>query len=271
MTENKNNNIHPTAIIADGAQVGEGTKIGPYCVIGQHVSIGKNCVLHSHIVVDGRTTIGDECQIFPFASLGTIPQDLKYAGEESRLIIGNRNKIREHVTMNPGTKDDNMETRVGDDCLFMMGCHVAHDCIVGNCVIMANNATLAGHVKVGDHAIFGGLSAVRQFARIGQGAIIGGMTGVENDVIPYGLVMGERGSLAGLNLVGLQRSGLDAAQINDLRAAFKALFESNDGVLSDRLTKVANDYQANALVNDIVNFIQNKNKLAICQPKKANG
>lgn len=267
----ENNTIHATAIITDGATIGKNVTIGPYCVIGAHVNIGDGCVLHSHIVVDGHTTIGEECQIFPFASLGTIPQDLKYAGEESRLIIGKRNKIREHVTMNPGTKDDNMETRVGDDCLFMMGSHVAHDCVVGNNVILANNATLAGHVKVGDHAIFGGLSAVRQFARIGQGAIIGGMTGVENDVIPYGLVMGERGSLAGLNLVGLKRSGSDSTQINDLRTAFKTLFESDEGVLSERLTKVAHDYQTNDLVKDIVNFIQNKTKLAICQPKKTNG
>lgn len=269
MTENSK--IHTTAIIHDNAVIGDNVAIGPYCIIGEHVEIGANCTLHSHIVVDGRTKIGEECQIFPFASIGTIPQDLKYVGEESRLIIGKRNKIREHVTMNPGTQDDNMETRIGDDCLFMMGSHVAHDCIVGNNVILANNATLAGHVKVGDHVIMGGLSAVRQFARIGQGVIIGGMTGVENDVIPYGLVMGERGSLAGLNLVGLKRSGLDASQINDLRSAFKTLFESDEGVLSERLTKVANDYQENDLVKDIVNFIQNKTKLAICQPKKANG
>ena len=263
--------IHATAIIEEGAKIGDNVSIGAYCVIGKNVEIGAGCVLHSHVVVDGYTSIGEECQIFPFASIGTVPQDLKYAGEKSRLIIGKRNKIREHVTMNPGTKDDKMETRIGDDCLFMMGSHIAHDCIVGNNIILANNATLAGHVTLGDHVIIGGLSAVRQFARIGQGAIIGGMTGVENDVIPYGLVMGERGSLAGLNLVGLQRSGLDSSQINDLRAAFKELFESNDGVLSERLAKVANDYQENDLVKDIVSFIQNKTKLAICQPKKANG
>lgn len=269
MVENKI--IHPTAIIADGAVIGAGTTIGPYCVIGPHVEIRENCVLHSHVVVDGYTTIGEECQIYPFASIGTAPQDLKYAGEPSKLIIGKRNKIREHVTMNPGTKDDNMETRVGDDCLFMMGSHVAHDCIVGNHVILANNATLAGHVKVADRVIIGGLSAVRQFARIGKGAIIGGMTGVENDVIPYGMVTGERGSLAGLNLVGLQRSGLDSSQINALRSAFKELFEKSDGVLSERLVKVANDYADNILVSDIISFIENKQKLAICQPKKANG
>ncbi len=270
MTDNKNT-IHPTAIIADGANIGQGTTIGPYCVIGAHVTIGKNCMLHSHVVVDGYTTIGDECQIFSFASLGTVPQDLKYAGEPSKLIIGDRNKIREHVTMNPGTKDDNMETLVGSDCLFMMGSHVAHDCVVGDRVIMANNATLAGHVTIEDHVIIGGLSAILQFVRVGKGAIIGGITGVEKDVIPYGMVSGERGFLVGLNLVGLQRSGLEAAQINDLRAAFKALFESDDGVMSERLSKVANDYQTNSLVNDIVTFIQNKTKIPICQPKRING
>ncbi len=259
--------IHPTAIIHDQAKIGCHVYIGPYCIIGENVVLSDHCRLHAHVVVDGYTEIGEGTEIFPFASIGTAPQDLKYKGEASRLIIGKRNKIREHVTMNPGTQDDNMVTRVGDDCLFMMGSHVAHDCIVGNHVILANNATLAGHVKVGDRVIIGGLSAVRQFARIGKGAIIGGMTGVENDVIPYGLVMGERGSLAGLNLVGLQRSGLTSQQINDLRAVFKTLFQSDEGVLNQRLEKVANDYQDNDLVNEIVEFVKNKNKLAICQPK----
>lgn len=260
--------IHPTAVIAEGAKIGNDVQIGPYCVIGANVVLGDRCVLHSHVVVDGITTIGEGCEIFPFASLGHKPQDLKFSGENSRLVIGKNNKIREYVTMQPGTSGDRMETIVGDNCLFMASTHVAHDCVVGNNVILANCATLAGHVHVGDHAILGGLSAVRQWVRVGHNAIIGGMSGVENDVIPYGMVMGERATLAGLNLVGLERSGTDKADIQVLRKAFKDLFESSEGTLAQRVEKLAQNPANNNLVQNVLKFIQDKSGAALCQPKK---
>lgn len=260
--------IHPTAVIADGAELGSDVQIGPYCVIGPRVKLGARCILHSHVVLEGNTTIGEECEVFPFASLGHKPQDLKFKGEESRLVIGNRNRIREYCTMQAGTSGDRMETIVGDDCLFMASTHVAHDCIVGNNVILANCATLAGHVEVGNHVIMGGLSAVRQWVRIGHNAIIGGMSGVENDVIPYGMVMGERANLAGLNLVGLERSGVEKAEMQHLRKAFKDLFESDEGTLAQRVEKLAKD-PANDLVRNVVAFIQAKEGgAALCQPKR---
>lgn len=259
--------IHPTAVIAEGAQLGSDVQIGPYCVIGPNVRLGARCILHSHVVIEGNTEIGEECEIFPFASLGHKPQDLKFKGEESRLVIGKRNRIREYCTMQAGTSGDRMETLVGDDCLFMATTHVAHDCVVGNNVILANCATLAGHVHVGDHVIFGGLSAVRQWVRVGHHAIIGGMTGVENDVIPYGMVMGERGSLAGLNLVGLERAGVAKSDVQILRKAFKTLFESADGTLAQRVDALAKDPQ-NDLVRNVIAFIQEKSGAALCQPKK---
>ena len=209
-------NIHSTAVVGEGARVHESCVIGPYCVVGDDVELGANVELKSHVVVDGHTTVGAGTTIYPFASIGTAPQDLKFAGEASKLVIGENNTIREHVTINPGTADGVMETVVGDNCLFMMASHVAHDCRVGNNVILANNATLAGHVQVGDFVILGGLAAVHQFIRIGDHAIIGGMSGVEADVIPYGRVKGERAFLAGLNLIGLERRGFDKAEILSL-------------------------------------------------------
>lgn len=260
-------NIHPTAIIHDGAQLGANVEIGPYCIIGAKVKLGDGVKLHSHVVVDGNTHIGEGTEVFPFASLGKAPQDLKYKGEDSRLRIGKKNIIREHVTMNTGTEDDRMETTVGDNCLFMVGAHVAHDCIVGNNVILANNATLAGHVKLGNRVIIGGLSAVRQFVRIGDFAMIGGMSGVEHDVVPYSLVMGERAKLAGLNLVGLERNGFDRAQIKDLMNAFKTIFSAENGTIADRLEQAANDYNNNDLVKSFIEFAQVKSKIGLCQPK----
>lgn len=262
-----NKNIHPTAVIEDGAQIHETANIGPYCIIGPHVVIGANVTLKAHVVVDGHTTIGAGTTVYSFASLGTAPQDLKYAGEASTLIIGENNTIREHVTMNPGTKDGGMETVVGDGCLFMMGAHVAHDCRVGNRVILANNATLAGHVVVGDHVIIGGLSAVHQFIRIGDHAIIGGMSGVESDVIPYGRVKGDRAYLAGLNLIGLERRGFDKAQIRTLQKAFNQLFGA-EGTLDERIADVAETYEQEEAVQAITNFARAKDKYPLCQPKK---
>lgn len=261
------NAIHPTAIIEEGAVLGQGVRIGPYSVIGPDVRLGDNVVLHSHVVIAGRTTIGEGTEIFPFASIGHQPQDLKFGGELSELIIGKNNVIREHVTMNPGTEGGGMKTVVGDNCLFMMSSHVAHDCIIGNNVILANNASLGGHVTVGDFAILGGMSGVHQFVRIGEYAVIGGATGVDNDVIPYGRVKGERAFLAGLNLIGLERQGFSKDDIKVLQRAFGKLF-SDDGTMDKRLQQVEEDYANNDLVMAIVRFAREKTRFPLCQPQR---
>ncbi len=260
-------NIHKTAIIEDGAKISKSAVIGAYCYIGSDVTISDNVTLKTHIHIEGRTSIGSGTTIFPFASIGTSPQDLKFSGEKSELIIGENNVIREHVTMNPGTKHGNMKTVVGDNCLFMVGSHVAHDCIVGNNVIMANNATLAGHVIVGDYAILGGLSGIHQFIRIGEHAVIGGMSAVESDVIPYGRVKGDRAFLAGLNLIGLERHGFSKTDIKQLQKAFNQLF-GDDGTLDQRIDMVSNDFSDNELVLSIINFAKEKTKFPLCQPRK---
>ena len=262
--------IHPTAIVAPGATLAEDVSIGPYCVVGGEVVLGAGVTLIAHIVVDGRTTIGEKTRIFPFASIGLEPQDLKYRGEKSRLVIGRHNTIREHVTMNPGTEGGGMVTRIGDHGLFMVGAHVAHDCQIGDHVIMANNATLAGHVVVEDYALLGGLSAVHQFVRIGQHAMIGGMSGVERDVIPYGQVMGDRARLSGLNIIGMQRRGFSREEIQTLRSAYQFLF-SADGTFNDRVTEMAERFGGVAPVDDIIAFIRADSTRAICQPKGPNG
>lgn len=259
--------IHKTAIIEAGAVIGDNVKIGPYCIIGPDVTLADGVELKAHVVVDGHTTIGEGTVVFPFASLGTDPQDLKFKGEKSELVIGKNNKIREHVTMNPGTEGGAMKTIVGDNCLFMMASHVAHDCIVGNNVILANNATLAGHVEVGDFAIIGGLAAVHQFVRIGPFAMIGGMSGVEYDVIPYGLVKGERAHLAGLNYIGLERRGFTKTDVQKLMKAFRQLFEG-DGTLADRVSTVANDYESEQVIMRMIDFIRAKEGRSLLQPRK---
>ncbi|MCC6597388.1 MAG: acyl-ACP--UDP-N-acetylglucosamine O-acyltransferase [Alphaproteobacteria bacterium] len=261
--------IHPTAIIETGAKIAPDVEIGPFCVIGPHVTLGAGVKIKSHVVIEGHTDIGENCTIYPFASLGCTPQDLKYAGEDSRLIIGKNNTIREYVTMNPGTKDGGMETRVGDNGLFMVSVHIAHDCRIGNNVIMANNATLAGHVHVGDFAIIGGLSAAHQFIRIGEHAIIGGMSGVENDVIPFGRVKGERAFLAGLNLIGLERRGFGKDDIRKLQRAFNQLF-GDEGTMEQRLESVAQDFADDETIVKIVEFAKAKTKFTLCQPAKKN-
>lgn len=258
--------IHPTAIVADGAELGEGVRIGPYCVIGAKVQIGDRTWLKSHVALDGTTTLGPDCTVFPFASIGSQPQDLKYRGEESRLIIGAKVVIREHATLNPGTEGGGLLTEVGDNCLIMVGAHIAHDCKVGNNVIFANNATLAGHVEVGEFAVLGGLSAVHQFVRIGRHAMVGGMSGVENDVIPYGSVTGNRAHLSGLNIVGLKRRGFEREAIHSLRHAYRLLF-APEGTLQERLTDVAKDFASNAVAMEIVDFIQSDSARSICQPE----
>ncbi|HYG88248.1 MAG TPA: acyl-ACP--UDP-N-acetylglucosamine O-acyltransferase [Azospirillum sp.] len=263
--------IHPSAVVDPAAKIGEGVSIGPFCVVGANVELGDRVRLHSHVVVEGRTRIGEGTEIFPFASIGHAPQDLKFHGETSELIVGKFNKIREHVTMNPGTEGGGMLTQVGDHCLFMMSSHVAHDCIVGNHVILANNATLGGHVHLGDYAILGGLSAVHQFVRIGAHAMIGGMSGVENDVIPYGLVMGERARLAGLNLVGLERRGFPKEQVRSLRAAYKILFASTGDTFAARLEEVVREYEDEELVKEVLEFIRAKTSRPLLQPRMENG
>ncbi len=257
--------VHPTALIEDGAQIGADAEIGPYSCIGPDVVLGDGVRLGSHVVVTGRTRLGDGTQVYPFASIGHQPQDLKYKGEKSSLEIGTNNVIREHVTMNPGTEGGGMVTRIGDGCLFMVAAHVAHDCQIGNNVILVNNATLAGHVEIGDWAIVGGLSAVHQFVRIGRHAMIGGMTGVGNDVIPYGSVVGNRGHLSGLNLVGLKRRDFSREVIHDLRRAYRLIF-AQEGTQSERVTDVADLFSHVEPVMEIVRFIGVDSARAICQP-----
>jgi UDP-N-acetylglucosamine acyltransferase len=258
--------IHPSSVVAPEAKLGSNIQIGPFCVVGPNVELGDGCRLHSHVVVEGHTSIGPGCAIFPFASLGHIPQDMKYQGEQSRLIIGANNRIREYVTMNPGTESGGLITRVGSDGLFMAQAHVAHDCQVGDHVILANGATLAGHCVVGDYAILGGLSAVHQFVRIGEHAFIGGMSGVENDVIPFGMVVGPRASLKGLNVIGIKRRGFDRSQLKQLREVYDILF-STEGTLSDRVDKVETTYAEEGCVRQIVEFIRADTSRALSVPK----
>lgn len=257
--------IHGTAVVDAAAKLGAGVRIGPYSVIGPEVELGDHVVLHSHVVVTGRTRVGARTQIFPFASIGHRPQDLKYQGEPSDLVIGEDNVIREHVTINPGTRGGGMTTRVGTHCLFMMGAHVAHDCQIGDRVIMANNATLGGHVVVETDAIIGGLSAVHQFVRIGRNAMVGGMSGVEHDVIPYGVVAGDRARLQGLNVVGLKRHGYDRKDIRALTKAYHIIFGTED-TLAVRVGRAAAELGESAAVGDIVDFIRRESARPLCQP-----
>ena len=258
--------IHPTAVVEPGAKLGEGVTVGPYCVVGPDVRLGEGVTLMSHVVVGGHTEIGAGTRIFPFASIGQAPQDLKYRGEPSQLIVGRDNTIREYVTMNPGTEGGGMATRVGDGCLFMVGAHVAHDCTIGNGVIMANNATMAGHVTVGDQAVLGGLCAIHQFVRVGTLAMIGGLAGVEFDVIPYGSAIGNRAWLAGLNLVGLRRRGVARDELHALRRAYQDLFAA-EGTMAERVARVAEQYADSPWVAEVVAFMRAPSQRGICQAK----
>ena len=260
--------IHPTALVEDGAEIGERATIGPYCVVGPEVSLASEVTLRSHVSVEGWTAIGEGTIVFPFASIGSAPQDLKYKGERTRLEIGARNRIREHATMNPGTEGGGGLTKVGDDGLFMMGTHVGHDCLVGDGVILANNATLAGHVQVGDFAVLGGLCAIHQFCRIGRHAMVGGMAGVEKDVIPFGSVLGNRAALGGLNLIGLKRRGFDRETIQALRKAYEMLFYG-EGVLAERVAEVTSAFAEVAPVKEILDFIQADSARSFCTPRDA--
>lgn len=258
--------IHGSASVERGADLAAGVRIGPFCHVGAEVVLEADVVLESHVVVAGRTRVGPGTRLFPFASVGHQPQDLKYRGEPSELVIGARNTIREHVTLNPGTAGGGMVTRLGNDCLIMAGAHVAHDCQLGDHVVLVNNATLGGHVTIEEFAIIGGLSAVHQFVRIGKHAMVGGMSGVEQDVIPYGSVMGNRAVLSGLNIVGLKRRNFGRESIHDLRAAYRLLF-AQEGTFQERVEDVATLFRHEPLVMDIVAFIRADSSRSICQPK----
>jgi len=258
--------IHLTAIVDPSASVAGDVSIGPYCIVGPEVTLGAGVELMSHVVIGGETTLGDGCRVFPFASLGLEPQDLKFSGEKSKLVIGKNCTIREHVTMNPGTEGGGLATRVGDDCLFMVATHVAHDCQVGKSVIMANNAGLAGHVIVEDYAIIGGLAAIHQYVRIGRHAIIGGLSGVEQDVIPFGSVTGDRAYLQGLNLVGLKRHGFDRDDIHTMRNAYRLLF-ADEGTMNERMVDVDDMFGVCPPVEVILEFMRAESSRGVCQPK----
>lgn len=258
--------IHSTAIIGSKAHIGANVEIGAYAIIGDDVTIGDNTTIKSHVVIEGRVEIGKGNIFYPFSAIGLDPQDLKFKGEQSRVVIGDNNTIREHVTIHAGTQDGAMVTTIGNKCLFMVGAHIAHDCVIGNNVILANNATLAGHVVVGNHVIIGGLSAVHQFARIGEGAMIGGMSGVEGDVIPNGLVVGERASLAGLNIVGMKRRGIARDDIHALRNFFKQLFATSETSFAARVDVLAKEFPSQT-VQDVVHFVQSESSRSFCQFK----
>jgi UDP-N-acetylglucosamine acyltransferase len=257
--------VHPTSIVEDGASLGDGVRIGPLCHVGSGVTLADGVELVSHVVVAGRTRVGARTRIFPFASIGHQPQDLKYKGEPSTLVIGGDCLIREGVTINPGTEGGGMETIVGDRCAFLANSHVGHDCRVGSNVILSNNVMLAGHVTVGDYAGIMGGAAVHQFARVGPHAFLGGMSGLENDLIPYGMGIGNRAHLSGLNIIGLQRRGFSRDQIHSLRRAYRLLF-ADEGTLSERMEDVEKEFQDHDIVKEIIAFIRAGSKRGICMP-----
>ncbi|PPR46559.1 MAG: Acyl-[acyl-carrier-protein]--UDP-N-acetylglucosamine O-acyltransferase [Alphaproteobacteria bacterium MarineAlpha5_Bin9] len=255
--------IHPTAIISSKSKISKNVKIGPYCIIDENVSIDENTEIISNVHITGRTKIGKNNKFFPFSSIGNIPQDLKYSGEESKLIIGNNNVFREHTTINPGTSGGGMITKIDDNCLFMIGTHIAHDCNISSNVIMSNNATLAGHVTLKENVIIGGLSAVHQFVTIGKYAMIGGMSGVENNIIPYGLYYGIRKNLRGLNLIGLKRKGLDKNNIQIIQRAFNIIFDPKESI-----TKNIEKLKQNEIiteVSEIIDFIKSNMQRGVCR------
>lgn len=259
--------VHPSAVVEDGAIIGPDCHVGPFCYVGEEVTLHAGVTLKSHAVVTGWTEVGEGSTIWPFATVGEVPQDLKYKGERTRLIIGKRCRIREGATLNTGTEGGGGLTRVGDDCLIMTGAHVGHDSMIGDRVILVNNVAVAGHCHIGDDVIVGGLSGVHQWVRIGRGAIIGAVTMVAQDVIPYGLVQAPRGELDGLNLVGLKRRGVERAEITALRAAYQTLAQE-DGTFHDRARKLAEDSDS-PLVREITEFILSSSDRSFLTPKGA--
>jgi len=256
--------IHNSSVIDKKSRIGKNVKIGPFCYVGPNVQINDNVELISNIHIEGNTRIGSGTKIFPFASLGTQPQDLKYKGENNSLEIGLNNTIREYVTINPGTEGGGGKTVIGDNCLFMISSHIAHDCLIGNNVVIANNVPVAGHVTIEDSVVIGGNSAVQQFTRIGRLAMIGGMTGVLKDVIPFGLSFGNRNYLRGINIIGLKRKKYDNKKIMELDSAFKKIFSSNN--LHENLSKINGEYKGNDLVAEVIKFIAKDKKRPICSP-----
>ena len=256
--------IDKTSVIDSKAKISKTANIGPFSVIGPGVEIGENVEIHSHVNISGKTKIGEGTKIFPFASIGTDPQDLKYKGEETRLEIGKNNKIREYVTINPGTTGGGGLTKIGNNCLFMISSHIAHDCHIGNNVIITNNVPLGGHVTIEDNVVIGGNSAVQQFTRIGKLAMIGGMTGVLKDVIPFGLSIGNRNYLQGLNLIGLRRNNYENKDILGLSEAYKEIFATKN--LNENLNKLNGEFKENPLVKEVINFIMKDKKRSICTP-----
>ena len=255
--------IHKTAIIDPKAKIASTVEIGPYCVIGPNVEIGDNTIIQSHVHISVSAKIGKGNKIYPFVSIND-PQDLKYKGEHTNLVIGNNNKIREYVTINPGTAGGGGKTTIGDNCLFMISSHIAHDCQVGNNVIIANNVPIGGHAIIEDNVIIGGNSAVQQFTRIGKMAMIGGMTGVLHDVIPYGLSTGNRNSLQGLNLIGLRRAKVENKDILGLSEAYKEIFATKN--INENISKLNGSFQDNPLVKNVIDFITKDKKRSICTP-----
>jgi UDP-N-acetylglucosamine acyltransferase len=262
--------IHASAVVDKDAIIGRDCRIGPFCIIGPDVVLGEGVVLHSHVAIAGRTSIGARTQLYPFASIGHPPQDLKYKGEPSTLAIGADCLIREGVTMNPGTEGGGMKTVVGDRCTFLANAHVGHDCMVGNNVIFSNGVMIAGHCTVGDFVIIGGGAGVIQFARLGPHSFVGGMSAVENDLIPYGMAVGNRAHLSGLNIVGLQRRGFSRDDIHSLRRAYRLLF-ADEGTLKERMEDVAAEYNDNPIVTEIVAFVRAGGKRSLCTPRDAAG
>ena len=256
--------IHKTAIIDSKAKIAPNVEIGPYSIIGPDVVIEENTIIQSHVNINGNTFIGKGNKIFPFASIGNCPQDMKYKGEETKLTIGDCNTIREYVTINPGTIQGGGLTKVGMNNLIMISAHIAHDCMIGNNVVIANNAAIAGHAEIDDYVVIGGNCGVQQFTRVGKMAMIGGMTGVSRDVIPYGLSIGNRNYLNGINIVGLRRSKFQNKEIIVLVEAYKKIFKS--GNLNENLNKLNDDLKENILVKEVVSFINKDKKRPICTP-----
>ena len=261
--------IHPTAIIDPDAQIAATVKIGPYCIIGPHVTIADGCELHAHVVIEGHTTIGENCEIYPFACLGKAPQHLRYEGEPAELIIGHNNVIREHVTMHIGTALGAMKTTVGNNGMFMVASHIAHDCVVGDNFILAQNSALGGHCVVGDNVYFGAYSAAHPFVTIGDSAIIGGLTAVVANVIPYGNVYGERGYLNGVNVIGMKRRGMSKDEIRVVKRVYDRMFK-DDGIFQDKVALVREEYGHIPAVKDIVEFIGTEAEASrrLCGAKK---
>ena len=256
--------IHKSSIIHQDAKVSDKSEIGPYVVIGPNVIIGDNVTIYSHVNISGDTVIGNGCKIFPFASIGNSPQDLKYKGEKTKLVIGENNTIREYVTINPGTDGGGGVTTIGNNCLFMISSHIAHDCKIGSNVVIANNVPIGGHAIIDDDVIIGGNAAVHQFTRIGKMAMVGGMTGVTTDIIPYGLSLGNRNYLEGINLIGLRRKNVPNKEILVLSEAYKEIFKSEN--LTDNLKNLSPDLKKNTLVKDVVDFLEKDKKRPICTP-----